>query len=296
MPADLLRAIRDILATELFTLGDTPFTLSTLLAFLLLLLASVWMAGRIRRMIFRVLTQRGGRPSVVGTVSGLIYYTLLLAGFGIAMGTAGIDLTAMFAAGAIFAVALGFAMQSIAQNFVAGVILLAERSIKPADLLEVEGKIVKVLEMGIRASIVQTRDGEDVIIPNSILIQTSVKNYTLRDQAVRVRVPVGVVYRSDMALVKETLTEVARNVSDRWGVKEQHPQVAMTGFGDHSVGWEVGVWIDDPWEWRPAVSDVHEAIWWAFKERGIVIAFPQLDLHLDAPIEDSLRQLAGRAA
>lgn len=296
MTSDVLRAIREILATELFSIGDTPVTVSTLLAAFLLLILTVWIAAMIRRTVYRILTHRGGKPSVVGTVSGLVYYTLLLTGFGIALGTAGIDLTALFAAGAIFAVALGFAMQSIAQNFVAGVILLAERSIKPGDLIEVEGNIVKVLEMGIRASVVRTRDGEDVIIPNSVLIQTSVKNYTLRDQAVRIRVPVGVVYRSDMELVKRTLTEVVEQVSSKWGVEGHRPQVVMTAFGNHSVNWEVGVWINDPWEWRPAVSAVHEAIWWAFRERGIVIAFPQLDVHLDEPVEASLRQLAGRAA
>lgn len=292
----LLRAFGRILEIELFQLGDTTVTISTLAVVLLLMVVAVMVSGWMRRMVERGLTRRGGRPVVVGTVSGLIYYTLLVAGFGIALGTAGIDLTALFAAGAIFAVGLGLALQSIAQNFVAGILLLVERSIKPGDILEVEGQIVKVLQMGIRASIVETRDGEDVIIPNSVLIQTSVKNFTFRDPAVRIRIPVGVTYRSDMALVKATLSEVAEQVSQKWDVKNRQPLVAMKEFGNHAVVWEVGVWMDNPFEWRPAVSEISEAIWWAFKERDIVIAFPQLDVHFDSEVGDSLHRLAGRAA
>jgi small-conductance mechanosensitive channel len=217
----LSRAFGRLLDTELFRIGTTQVTVSTLVTVLALLVLTAWLAARIRRLVERGLTRRGGHAAVAGTVSGIVYYALLLTGFGVAFGTAGIQLTALFAAGAVFAVGLGFALQSIAQNFVAGVILLVERTIKPGDILEVEGQIVKVMLIGIRASVVETRDGEDVIIPNSVLIQTSVKNFTLRDPAVRVRVQVGVAYHSDMRLVKATLTEVAAELNTKWGVGAQ---------------------------------------------------------------------------
>jgi small-conductance mechanosensitive channel len=185
-------------------------------------------------------------------------------------------------------------MQNIAQSFVAGVVLHTERTIRPGDVLEVQGKIVRVLDIGIRAAVAQTRDGEDIISPNSTLIQETVKNYTLKAATVRIRVPVGVVYGSDMALVKTTLSEVADSAGSKWAVPDSAPLIVMTGFGNHSVNWEVGIWMDDPWEWRPAISALHEAIWWAFKEKGIVIAFPQLDVHLDAPVMESLEKLSSR--
>jgi small-conductance mechanosensitive channel len=294
--SELFRALGRILEFELFRLGTTEVTVSTLLAVVALLVVTVWLSGRTRRLVERGLTRRGGRPAVVGTVSAIVYYALLLTGLGIALGTAGIQLTALFAAGAVFAVGIGFALQSIAQNFVAGVILLIERTIRPGDILQVEGKMVKVVSVGIRASIVETRDGESVIIPNSVLIQTSVTNFTLRDPAVRVRVEVGVTYGSDMRLVKDTLTEVASALNERWGVPNRQPLVVMKGFGDNAVGWEIGVWMDQPFEWRPAVSEITEAIWWAFQTHGITIAFPQVDLHLDPEVNASIRQLAGRAA
>jgi len=292
---NLLQALGRTLELQLFTIGGTVVTVSTLLASIVVLLVTVWLGRVLRRLVQQALTRRGARPDVAGSVSGLVYYSVLITGFAVALSTAGIELTAMFAAGAVFAVGIGFAMQSIAQNFVAGLILLTERSIKPGDLLEVEGKLVKVIEMGIRSCIAQTRDGEDLIIPNSVLIQTTVKNFTLRAPDYRVRIPVGVVYASDMAVVRATLVEAARKTGARWSSTGE-PMVFMTEFGAHSVNWEVGIWIDQPWERRAVVSDLHEAVWWAFHEKGIVIAFPQLDVHLDPAVTSSLTSLAGRAA
>src|SRR4030095_8726722 len=102
----------------------------------------------------------------------------IVVGLTLALHLAGIKLGAVFAAGAVFAVGLGFAMQNIAQNFVSGVILLVERSIEPGDVIEVNTQVVRVHQMGIRATLVRTLDDEDMIVPNSILVQTTVKNYT----------------------------------------------------------------------------------------------------------------------
>jgi small-conductance mechanosensitive channel len=293
---DFLLRLQRVFDAVLFRIGDTPITLSTLLSMVLVVFVTFWASRMLRLLAQRALSRKGGRPGVIGTVTGVIHYAVLITGFAVALSTAGIDLTALFAAGAIFAIGLGFAMQSIAENFVAGVILLAERAIKPGDVLQVEDKIVKVIEMGIRASIAQTRDGEDMIIPNSILIQTTVKNFTLRTPIFRIRVPVGVIYASDMALVRTTLQNAASALDEPWIVKDRAPQVIMTEFGDHSVNWELALWINDPWEWRPALSAVHEAIWWAFKKQDIVIAFPQLDVHLDAPVVESFERISRPAA
>jgi potassium efflux system protein len=292
---ELLRALGQALDIHLFTIGSSDITVSTLLASLVVLLLTVWLARLLRRAVQHALQRRGARPDVAGSVSGLVYYSILIMGFAATLSTAGIELTAMFAAGAVFAVGIGFAMQSIAQNFVAGLILLSERSIKPGDLLEVEGKLVRVLEMGIRSCVAQARDGEDLIIPNSVLIQTTVKNFTLRESTYRVWIPVGVVYASDMAAVRETLVDAARKTSTKWS-SPREPTVLMTAFGASSVDWEVGVWMDDPWERRAVISDLHEAVWRALKERGITIAFPQLDVHLDHAVTTSLTAMAGRAA
>ena len=293
---DFIESARHVTGAPVFHIGDKAVSISTLISVLLIVIATIVTSRVLRAVVKRGMERRGAREGTVGTVNGLIHYAVLIAGFGTALETLGIDLTALFAAGAIFAIGLGFAMQSIAQNFVAGVILLTERAIKPGDVLEVEGKVVKVLDMGIRASIAQTTDGEDIIIPNATLIQTAVKNYTLRDSAYRIRVSVGVVYSSDMHSVKAILQEVVERVSAKWGVKDKEPQILMTAFGDNAVTWDAAIWIDDPWRLRPAQSELHEAIWWAFKAKDIVIAFPQVDVHLDAPVVESLKRLVPKEA
>ena len=138
-----------------------------------------------------------------------------MVGLALALHLAGIKLGAVFAAGAVFAVGFGFAMQNIAQNFVSGIISLIERTIKPGDVLEVGPQIVKVMKMSIRATIVRTLDDEDIIVPNSTLVQSNVKNYTLEDNLYRVKVKVGVSYESDLKQVRAVLTKAATDLPGR---------------------------------------------------------------------------------
>ena len=139
-------------------------------------------------------------------------------------------------------------------------------------------------------------NGEDLIIPNAVLIQTTVTNHTLKDSIYRIRIQVGVVYSSDMTVVKDTLMEVATKVSETYAIVGHPPKVIMTEFGNHAVNWEVAIWMNDPWRARPARSALHEAIWWAFKEKDLVIAFPQLDIHLDDGVMAGIERLSKRAA
>lgn len=293
---DILQMIRIILDFRLVTIGDTNVTVSTIVTMALVVMVSYMLSKIFQRTIARVLAARGSKSGTVGTITGILHYTILIFGFAVALQMAGIDLSTLFAAGAIFAVGIGFAMQAIAESFVAGVILLAERTIKPGDILEIDGLVVRVREMGVRTVVGRTRDGEELIIPNSILMKSTVKNYTLRDSTYRMRVPVGVVYGSDMKVVREVLERVAGEVSQRWGLLESKPVVAMMDFGDNSVRYDVMIWMPDPWEIMRAMSEVHEAVWWALKDAGVTIAFPQLDIHFDPPVVDSVRRLAGSVA
>lgn len=281
------------LDTKLVEVGGTTITVATALSSLAIILFSTWLASSIRRGVRRLSERRGLDEGTAGTIGGVLYYLILMAGFGVALQTMGIDLAALFAAGAIFAIGLGFAMQNIAQNFVSGVILLTERAIKPGDVLEVEGAVVKVQQMGIRATIVRTRDGEEIIVPNSILAQSSVKNYTLQDSMYRLQANVGVLYSSDLRRVRARLEEAAATF--RFRSKDREPEVFLAEFGDNAVLYQVLVWMSDPWRERPARSELLEAIWWALKDEGVVIAFPQLDVHFDEDVASGLRSLGTRA-
>lgn len=275
----------------LFQIGETDVTVARLVTAAAVMAATLILARLVGVVLNRVIERRSqgiSRGSLRSTVR-LAQYALIVAGLLLSLQTLGVQLAALFAAGALLAVALGFAMQNVIGNFISGMILLLERSIKPGDIIEVDGQIVEIRDMGIRAAIGRTLDEEDLIIPSSQLVQSTVRNYTLRDPISRLRVPVGVTYDSDMALVRETLETTAKSIP--WRLQNRDPVVLMTAFGSSSVDFEVSLWFDDPWNRMRRRSDLHEAIWYALKEAGVEIAFPQLDVHLDTAAIDAL---AGR--
>lgn len=288
---EMANAVNDVLSMELFKLGEGYVTIGNILGAVLILGATFVISALLRKGLKRGLRLRGVKDEgTVGVVTKLTHYGIMAVGFAVSIQALGLDIGALFAAGAIFAVGIGFAMQNIAQNFVAGLILLVERAIKPGDVLDIEGSIVKVKRMGIRATVARSLDEEEIIVPNYTLVQSAVKNYTLDDSSYRLRVPVGVIYASDMKLVRQILVGVAEGVD--WRLKEPSPVVLMTAFGSSSVDFEVSVWISDPWTIRRRSSDLHEAIWWALKEKDVVIAFPQVDVHFDGPVVESLDAMA----
>ncbi len=268
-----------LLNAPLFTLGQTSVTIVTLAVFGLLLLATAVLSRVAQRSVHRGLVRRGNTDEgTAAAVARLVTYAVVAVGLVAALGTLGVNLAALVAAGAFFAVALGFAMKNIAENFVGGIILLTERTIKPGDILEVEGRVVRVTHMGLRATVARSRDDEDVIIPNAALVTNTITNYTLRDPLYRLRTTVGVSYGSDIALVKQTLRAAALALP--WRVPDRDPRVLLTGFADSGVTFEIQVWTPDPWGARVATSELNEAIWHGLQGAGVTIPFPQLDVHV----------------
>lgn len=279
LPIELPAVARE----ELFQIGNKAVSLLTLssmfLTFAGMLVASWVLRFGMRRALRRSAIEAAGGD--LGVADRLVHYGFILVGLALALHLAGIKLGAVFAAGAVFAVGFGFAMQNIAQNFVSGVILLIERTIKPGDVLEIGSQIVKVMKMSIRATIVRTLDDEDIIVPNSTLVQSNVKNYTLEDNLYRVKVSVGVSYDSDLKLVREVLEKTTADIP--WRDKNHAPRVLLLSFAPSWVEYEASAWMHEPFRYRIASSELREAIWWAFKRAGIVIALPQLDVRLISP-------------
>ena len=285
---ELMSRIQEILSAPLYTIGESEGTVGKALWVLILILATWWGSRFLSKAMLRAFDRAGTKDlDTVRPYARTVRLLVLIVGFGMAFHTLGFKLTAVFAAGGLFAVALGFAMKNIAENFVSGLILRLEKSIKRGDILKVEGQVITVKDIGVRYTLAQNRDNEDLLIPNSVLVQSTVTNRTLRDHLFRLRAPVGVVYSSDMKLVRETLEAAAAGLS--WRSPTQDPVVIMRAFGSSSVDFEVSVWIEDPWGIGKYISDLNEAIWWSLKEAGIVIAFPQLDVHFDPPVMESLQ-------
>lgn len=269
------------------TIGSTTVTVEHAIVAVLIVLGTIWVSRLTERAVERALRlTKVSDPGTVAVTGRIVHYLVLFVGFGIAVEWIGFDLSALFAAGAVIGVAIGFAAQNILQNFFSGIILLSEGAIKPGDVLEVEGQVVRVTRMGIRSTVVRTRDEEELILPNTLLAQSAVKNYTLQDSMFRLRTRVGVSYGSDMKLVRDTLQAAASRLTPRR--KDHDPVVLMWEFGDSSVVYDVSVWVDDPWPTMTTRSNLNELIWWALKDAGITIAFPQMDVHLDQGVVDRL--------
>lgn len=282
-----------VVTEELFRIGDSSvsfFTLGSMALTFVAILALSWLVrAGIRRALRRGSIEAAGGD--LGVADRLLHYGFIVIGIALALHLAGIKLGAVFAAGAVFAVGFGFAMQNIAQNFVSGIILLIERTIKPGDVLEIGTSIVKVMKMSIRATIVRTLDDEDIIVPNSTLVQSNVKNYTLEDNLYRVKVLVGVSYDSDLKLVREVLERTTAEIP--WRDPAYPPRVLLLAFTPSAVEYETSAWMHEPFNYRIAGSELREAIWWAFKRAGITIAFPQVDVHLPKLLTDGLAASLG---
>jgi small-conductance mechanosensitive channel len=122
------------------------------------------------------------------------------------------------------------------------------------------------------------------VIPNAELVQTAISNFTYKDKLQRLETKVGVAYDSDLKKVRATLEAVCEGLD--WKSNHKKPQVQLFEFGDSAVIYRILVWIEDPWIAGMRRSDLNEAIWWALKDAGIVIAFPQLDVHLDKAVSN----------
>jgi small-conductance mechanosensitive channel len=159
-----------------------------------------------------------------------------------ALHVAGVNLTTVFTTGGLFAVAVGFALKDIAGNYIGGLIIKANDSIKHGDVLEVDGLMVRVKSVGLRDTIVRNKDGLDILIPNILLVQGKIGNYTLRDSICRVWTAVGVSYSSDLKKVREVLEGVCTNFD---GPSTQHaPVVLLTDFGESTVNYQVFFWTE----------------------------------------------------
>lgn len=174
---------------------------------------------------------------------------------------------------------IGFGLQKIVSNFISGIILLMDKSIKPGDTIGVAGTYGWIQSLGARYVSVITRDGIEHLIPNEELIVTRVENWSFSGKRIRLRVPVGISYNSDprkaMALCIEATEGIERII------EYPKPVCQLTEFGDSSVNLEIRFWIRDPQNGTGNVkTQVLLGVWDRFQEHGIEIPFPQRDLHI----------------
>lgn len=291
--------IRDILLSAIDTILSTPIEIGTISVSVGSVLAfplTIFLAFAISRAIQVVLSEDvfprvSLRRGVGNAISTTIHYGLLMGGFFLALGAAGIDLSKFALLAGALGVGIGFGLQNVVNNFVSGLILLYERPVQVGDNIEVAGLLGEVKRIGIRASTIQTFQGAEVIIPNGNLLSDQLINWTLSNRHRRVELPVGVAYGNrpaDVIAILERVVEREERI-----LSDPAPTVLFRGFGDSSLDFEVRFWVRDYMTYLVLASDVASAIYDELETEGITIPFPQRDLHLKSIDSDVARNLRG---
>lgn len=251
------------------------------LALAVLLSMAVYLTGMLES---RIRTSRALSPSVQVLFAKSLKIVLITTAVLIAIRSLGIDLTALAVVGGAIGLGIGFGLQRVVANLVSGVILLMDKSIKPGDVIAVSGTYGWVTALGGRYVSVVTRDGVEHLIPNEMLMAERVENWTHTHSDTRLKIDVGVHYDSDVKHAIELCLEATQGVPRVLG--EPAPKCLLLGFGDNSVDLQVRFWIADAQNGVQNVkSEILLRIWDLFREHGIVIPYPQRDLHVRSGLE-----------
>lgn len=269
-----------------FTVGQKRISLLAVfkvsLSVIIFLVLASWMSRVLER---RVMSSRHLGVSMRLAISKTIKIVLLTLAVLIALNSVGIDLTALTVFGGALGVGLGLGLQRITSNFVSGMILLYDRSIRPGDVITIGDRFGWVQELRARYIVVRDRDGVETLIPNENLITSEVISWSHSDKAVRIKIKVQISYGDDPEKAMEIMLKACEHPRV---IVEPPPAVRLMDFGDSGLNLEARVWIEDPQEGVGSVrSDINLAIWKGFKEGGITIPFPQRDIHM-IPAEQPL--------
>ena len=272
--------IQNVFNYPLIQLGDSHLTLDSILKFLVIIVLVVLVERYLRRLLRRrVLARTHLEPDLQYALSRFVGYCFIAIGFFFAFKVVHLDLSSLAVIVGGLGVGIGFGLQNIISNFVSGLIILAERPIALGHRIEVNGVAGQIVKINLRSTIVVTNDNITIIVPNSNFITNPVTNWSHGDPKVRLRLPIGVAYGSDVEKLQRVLLEVAADNSSV--LKDPAPMVRFLEFGDSSLNFELAVWTVDmahrPTRFR---SDLFFAIERKLRENNIEVPFPQRDLHL----------------
>jgi len=269
----------------LFSVGDAPVTGGDILRILLIMIVAMFLSRLIRHAIRRVgLSESSGTQASLYTVSRLTHYVIIILALFIALSSIGLNFGNLALVAGALSVGIGFGLQSIVNNFVSGLIILFEHSLRVGDYIELDtGLTGTVKAINVRSTLINTNDNIDIVVPNSEFVTTRLTNWTLGERTLRVRIPFGVAYGSDKELVKQAALEAAEEVPYTLSnTKTRETDVRLVEFGDNSLDFLLLVWVNRQGARRP--TKTRSAYLWALEsklsEYGIQIPFPQRDLHL----------------
>jgi small-conductance mechanosensitive channel len=272
--------------TPWITLGKTPITAASILGLVFILVFVWWFSAAVERTLRRV-ALHGRSPETHTTVyafTRLIRYVVWIVGTLIGLTYLGFELTSLAFLGGAIGVGIGFGLQNIFSNFISGIIILVEKTLKIGDYVDLQSGVRgTVTEISMRYTRVTTNDSVDILVPNSEFINGRVTNWTFNERSRRIRVPFGVAYGSDKNAVREAAIAAAMSVRDQGLIIDDahQPVVLLLAFGDSSLNFELRVWVGPKLISRPGGTT--SRLLWALEEeltkRGIEIPNPQRDIN-----------------
>jgi small-conductance mechanosensitive channel len=242
-----------------------------------------WLCRAIARRVERIFVARGHvAPQSAALARNWILFALTAILVVFALVSASIPLTVFAFLGGALAIAAGFGLQTLLKNLVSGIMLLVERPLRLGDLVDVDGIRGRVTEIGIRASTILSADGIESLVPNSTFVENKVTNWTYTSPKARQTIAIGVAYGTPLRKAADAM----EGVLARHGhvLKEPAPQVYLDDFADSAIGFVLTYWVEMTMtnDARRIKSDLLHMLDRALAEAGIVIPFPQQDVHLDA--------------
>jgi len=280
MSEEILALLQQILDFPLFRFGGGDVTVSALLKLIAWVIA-VFLLERVlrKRAITHILARTPLPPGSQFGIARIFGYGFIALGLYLGLQFAGIEIGSLAIIAGAVGVGLGFGLQNIVSNFISGIIILVERPISLGDRVEVGGTAGDVAKISLRSTTVVTNDNISIIVPNSEFISSQVINWSHGDPKVRLCIPFGVAYGSDVARLRVLMPKIA--LEHPKVLQQPAPELFFRGFGDSSLDFELGVWTAATTiRPRKLTSDLNYAIEAALKANGFEIPFPQRDLHV----------------
>ncbi|NQU61078.1 MAG: mechanosensitive ion channel [Rhodospirillales bacterium] len=281
---NLLDPTAEILNIMALHFGEVRISVLDVIKAIIALAVLLWLAGAVSKLLESRLSAMPGVTPAAGVLFGKLFrFVLFTLAVVVGLNSVGIDLTAFAVFSGAIGLGIGFGLQKVFSNLISGVILLMDRSVKPGDVIAIGDTFGWINALSARYVSVITRDGIEHLIPNEELISQRVENWSYTHRLVRLRLPFGVSYASDVTRAIEVAVEAAGAVERV--LSDPKPACHLVGFGDNAVNLELRVWIRDPQNGVTNVkSQILLEIWDRFRENSIEFPFPQRDLHIKSAV------------
>ena len=272
----MIKAFRDILSYKLIDTDTIDIRVGTLVSLILVLMITSLVLRFVRVVATRKLPLEDKYKFI--SFFQFIRYIIFAFAFIVTLQMNGVNMSFLLTASAALLVGLGFALQQLFQDVISGMLMIIDQSLHVGDIVEVDGRVGKVLEIKLRTTRVVTRNNRVMVIPNHKFMLDTLFNWTQNSFTNREEVNVGVAYGSDVQLVKKILLQCAEDAEDV--VKEPKPVVLFEDFGDSSLNFSLYFYVDNGMNSPGIQSDLRFRIDAAFRDNKVSIPFPQRDIHV----------------